>query len=142
MAKAGVKVEAGQTWECVTSSDARLIALTLRPFKGRSTAWVCLVLELENASLDGGPRARGRRGVVRRGREQRLLQLAEDRVRVQRGQTWEHSEPGRVLIVLTLKPPKRGCYEWTCLVLLDDYHAHGQLTDFAVNNSDWWRRIA
>jgi hypothetical protein len=55
MAKAGVKVEAGQTWECVTSSDARLIALTLRPFKGRSTAWVCLVLELENASLDGGP---------------------------------------------------------------------------------------
>jgi hypothetical protein len=47
-----------------------------------------------------------------------------------------------VLIVLTVKPPKRGCYEWTCLVLLDDYHAHGQLTDFAVNNSDWWRRIA
>lgn len=63
-------------------------------------------------------------------------------MKIQRGQTWEHRSPGRVLIVLTVKPPKRGCYEWTCLVLLDDYHAHGQLTDFAVNNSDWWRRIA
>lgn len=53
-------IEAGQTWECVTPTDSRLVVLTLRPKQGRSSAWVCLVLELSTASLDGGSELEGR----------------------------------------------------------------------------------
>lgn len=62
---------------------------------------------------------------------------------VRRGQTWEYrSAPDSVLVVLTLRPPKRGYYEWGCLVLLASRLSSGAVLSFAVNNCDWWKRIA